>query len=344
MDTNKLVAAVFLLAGCAPVRICLAQTPDGVFRVGGGVSAPVVLYKVDAEYSEEARKAKYSGTVVLQAVVDATGTARDIRVVRSLGLGLDENAVEAVKKWKFRPGYRNGKPVAVLETIEVTFRLGRTSRRPTQPTENEKPQETTGPVNLSQDQEVQRKDAAATREPITTVEKAEGTERAEKPKETESPQRFENLLIQVIRMPPPEKAYGFGTLAEMLADEILLPPQKGHYFFAVRARVRNVSEKLAICANLEATLQADFGLQYHSAWMVKNRPATISELLPGEETEGDLVFMLKNGVRPLELELYGWEGGCNATKTFSKIRFIVEKIPLSKRASPQAAKKVSSSE
>jgi len=94
-----------------------------VFRVGGGVSAPVVLYKVDPEYSEEARKAKYSGTVVLQLVVDPAGKARDIRVVRSLGLGLDEKAIEAVNKWKFRPGVKNGQPVSVQATIEVNFRL-----------------------------------------------------------------------------------------------------------------------------------------------------------------------------------------------------------------------------
>ena len=95
----------------------------GVFRVGGGVSAPTVLYKVDPEYSEEARKAKYSGTVVIQLIVDSSGRARDIKVVRSLGLGLDEKAIEAVNKWKFRPGMRNGQPVAVQATIEVNFRL-----------------------------------------------------------------------------------------------------------------------------------------------------------------------------------------------------------------------------
>jgi TonB family protein len=95
----------------------------GVFRVGGGVSAPIVLYKVEPEYSEEARKAKYAGTVVLQLIVDATGKAQSIKVTRSLGLGLDENAIQAVNKWKFRPGYRNGQPVAVLATIEVNFRL-----------------------------------------------------------------------------------------------------------------------------------------------------------------------------------------------------------------------------
>src|SRR5437588_1610729 len=95
----------------------------GIYRVGGGVTAPAVLYKVDPEYSEEARKAKYSGTVVLQLVVDASGKARDIKVVRSLGLGLDEKAIEAVNKWKFRPGVKNGQPVAVQATIEVNFRL-----------------------------------------------------------------------------------------------------------------------------------------------------------------------------------------------------------------------------
>ena len=91
--------------------------------MGGGVSAPSVLYKVDPEYSEEARKAKYSGTVLLSLVVDAQGKAQNIKVVRSLGLGLDEKAMEAVMKWKFKPGMKNGVAVAVLATIEVNFRL-----------------------------------------------------------------------------------------------------------------------------------------------------------------------------------------------------------------------------
>jgi periplasmic protein TonB len=95
----------------------------GVYRVGGGVSAPSVLYKVDPEYSEEARKAKYSGTVLISLIVDANGKAQNIRVVRSLGLGLDEKAMEAVAKWKFKPGMKGGLPVAVQATIEVNFRL-----------------------------------------------------------------------------------------------------------------------------------------------------------------------------------------------------------------------------
>lgn len=95
----------------------------GVYRVGGGVTAPALLYKVEPEYSEEARKAKYQGTVVLYVEVDPNGRAVNPRVVRSLGLGLDEKAIEAVKKWKFRPGYKDGHPVTVAATIEVNFRL-----------------------------------------------------------------------------------------------------------------------------------------------------------------------------------------------------------------------------
>ena len=95
----------------------------GVFRVGGGVTAPALLYKVEPEYSEEARKAKYQGTVILYVEVSPDGRAVNPRVVRSLGLGLDEKAIEAVRKWKFRPGYKDGHPVTVAATIEVNFRL-----------------------------------------------------------------------------------------------------------------------------------------------------------------------------------------------------------------------------
>ena len=95
----------------------------GVFRVGGGVSAPQVVYKVDPEYSEQARKAKYQGTVVLNLVVQSDGSVRDIRILQPLGLGLDEKAVEAVKQWRFKPGLRNGQAVDVAAIIEVTFRL-----------------------------------------------------------------------------------------------------------------------------------------------------------------------------------------------------------------------------
>jgi TonB family protein len=95
----------------------------GVFRVGGGVSAPTVVFKVDPEYSEQARKAKYQGTVVLNLVVQRDGSVRDIKILRPLGLGLDEKAIEAVQQWRFKPGQRNGQAVDVAAIIEVTFRL-----------------------------------------------------------------------------------------------------------------------------------------------------------------------------------------------------------------------------
>ena len=96
---------------------------DGVYRVGGGVSGPQVLLKVEPEYSEEARKARWQGVVVLSVVVDEKGQPRDLRVVRSLGLGLDQKAIEAAEKWKFKPGMKDGRPVPVAATIEVNFRL-----------------------------------------------------------------------------------------------------------------------------------------------------------------------------------------------------------------------------
>jgi TonB family protein len=94
-----------------------------VSRISGPVSSPVVIHKVDPEYSEEASSAKLQGTVVLYAEITPNGSATNIKVVRSLGMGLDEKAVEAVKQWDFKPGQKDGKPVTVAATIEVNFRL-----------------------------------------------------------------------------------------------------------------------------------------------------------------------------------------------------------------------------
>lgn len=98
-------------------------TGGGAYRAGGDVSTPVLVSKVEPEYSEEARKAKYSGSVLLQIIVDVNGVPRDIKVLRPLGLGLDEKAVEAVSHWRFRPGLKGGKAVPVQANIEVSFRL-----------------------------------------------------------------------------------------------------------------------------------------------------------------------------------------------------------------------------
>jgi TonB family protein len=95
----------------------------GAYRIGGDVSAPILVAKVEPEYSEEARKAKYSGTVLLSIIVGVDGLPRNVHVVRPLGLGLDEKAIEAVMKWRFRPGMKGGHPVPTSAQVEVNFRL-----------------------------------------------------------------------------------------------------------------------------------------------------------------------------------------------------------------------------
>jgi TonB family protein len=101
----------------------MVPLPPGVYKIGGGVSAPIPTVRPEPEYSEEARRAKWQGAVLLQLVVDENGIPLDIKVVRSLGLGLDQKAIEAVQQWRFKPGLKDGKPVPVVATIEVNFRL-----------------------------------------------------------------------------------------------------------------------------------------------------------------------------------------------------------------------------
>lgn len=100
-----------------------AGTGGGVYSVGGNVSAPIPIYKPEPPYSEQARKAKYQGTVVLWIVVDSQGNVTDTQVVKPLGMGLDQNAMTTVKTWKFKPAMRNGAPVPVKVMVEVSFRL-----------------------------------------------------------------------------------------------------------------------------------------------------------------------------------------------------------------------------
>jgi protein TonB len=95
----------------------------GAYRVGGGVSAPRALFSPEPEYSDEARKVKHQGTVVLFVIVGPDGRPHEMRVSRSLGFGLDEKALEAVKQWRFEPAKKDGRPVAVQINIEVNFRL-----------------------------------------------------------------------------------------------------------------------------------------------------------------------------------------------------------------------------
>jgi len=87
------------------------------------ISAPKIIYQIEPEFSEEARRAKHQGSVILVVDVDVSGRVSNIRVVKSLGLGLDEKAVEAVSRWRFRPAQKNGKPITVPATIDVNFHL-----------------------------------------------------------------------------------------------------------------------------------------------------------------------------------------------------------------------------
>jgi protein TonB len=95
----------------------------GIFKVGGGVSAPRALVTPDPEYSEEARRAKYQGTCILWLIVGPDGKPRDVKVARALGMGLDQKAIEAVRKWRFAPAMKDGQPVAVQINVQVSFRL-----------------------------------------------------------------------------------------------------------------------------------------------------------------------------------------------------------------------------
>jgi periplasmic protein TonB len=95
----------------------------GVYKVGGGISAPQAVSTPDPEYTEEARNAKTQGMCVLRLIVDDQGHPRDIRVVRGLGFGLDARAIDAVKQWRFQPAMKDGRPVSVQISVEVGFHL-----------------------------------------------------------------------------------------------------------------------------------------------------------------------------------------------------------------------------
>ena len=99
------------------------NTGGGLRKIGGGVSAPVLLFSVEPEFSEEARKAKVAGNVLVNIWVDEKGNPSHVRVVKGVGMGLDEKAVAAVKQYRFKPALEGGKPVMVEMNVEVTFQI-----------------------------------------------------------------------------------------------------------------------------------------------------------------------------------------------------------------------------
>ncbi len=100
-----------------------SSLPAGVYRIGAGVGAPSLTQKIEPEYTDEARAAKLTGTVALYIEIGPDGVARNARVLRGLGLGLDENAIDAVAQWHFKPATKDGEPVAVMATVEVNWKL-----------------------------------------------------------------------------------------------------------------------------------------------------------------------------------------------------------------------------
>ncbi len=102
----------------------LGSGPPGIFPAGRkGVTVPQVVYNPEPSFSDEARKAKVQGVVLLLLVVGKDGRPYDVRVGQSLGMGLDEKAIEAVGRWRFKPATLNGQPVATQIAVEVDFHL-----------------------------------------------------------------------------------------------------------------------------------------------------------------------------------------------------------------------------
>jgi periplasmic protein TonB len=97
--------------------------PDPVYEVGNGVKAPKGLYMPSPEYAESARKKKINGNVTLSMIVTPEGRVRDLKVIKSLDKDLDKQTLAAVSTWRFEPGTKDGKPVAVRLSTAVTFRL-----------------------------------------------------------------------------------------------------------------------------------------------------------------------------------------------------------------------------
>ena len=92
-------------------------------NVGGGVIGPVPIYQPEPEFSEEARKAKFMGVVTGEPHRGHEGPPQNVHVIRGVGMGLDEKAMEAVKQYRFKPATENGKPVAVYLNVEVNFEI-----------------------------------------------------------------------------------------------------------------------------------------------------------------------------------------------------------------------------
>lgn len=104
--------------------LSLAAQDDQTHRLTeDGVTAPLIVHKVEPKYSKKAKKKKIEGAVTLKIVISPEGIPQDFQVTKSLDPDLDDNAIAAVKQWRFKPSTKDGKPVAVYATVEVRFHL-----------------------------------------------------------------------------------------------------------------------------------------------------------------------------------------------------------------------------
>lgn len=101
----------------------IGGTGDVPVRVGGNVKAPVTISRVEPRYTEIARKARIQGLVIIEAVIDRQGNVTEARIIKGLPMGLDQEALSAIRRWKFKPGTLNGNPVPVYYNLTVNFRL-----------------------------------------------------------------------------------------------------------------------------------------------------------------------------------------------------------------------------
>lgn len=99
------------------------EAPSGPMEVTGEVNAPVLLHKVQPKYSEIGIRVRRQGIVILEAVIDPQGNIADLKVIKSLGFGLDESALDAARQWKFTPATLRGQPVPVYWRLTVNFQL-----------------------------------------------------------------------------------------------------------------------------------------------------------------------------------------------------------------------------
>lgn len=126
------VATCALMGGAATaMALSLELTPENnaaplhqkIYKIGGDVSAPVLVYSVDAEFTQKAKRAKHEGVSIVSCIVDSSGMPQQVHTIQRLGMGLDEKALEAVRQYRFKPSMLHGEPVAVEITIEVNFHI-----------------------------------------------------------------------------------------------------------------------------------------------------------------------------------------------------------------------------